>query len=526
MMTMMQTTATLFVGLLLLCLFSIVALEEVCQEIAACREGDVFVEEKRISSVSNDFRLEKDTTTFFISANGNHEGWLVHVTNVKELLPCHLYMMKQLVAQKIVAEYSYASDAVRQVDLRGPHRLVDEEGKAFPQETSSTRLHLLLPREAFIHQAVELGFVRTLSDGTTLTTLSLDPRVFLVDPILPQQECLELIEISSKSLSKSPEKHYSDAYKNYRTSWTGSTPSNAPLTNKLWNRIKFLSAMPDGGVEHPQLLKYDTNTSWYKQHHDFYHNFESKPLEEVRMFCQTRAIQLLEWNVSNDVTRLLKDESTIQEFDSIEHRMSNALAESLVEALQLQPRKNTSPQRLLHDHLLQSPTSEFERAVHAYATKLLSALGASDPTAMANQYFQLEGVKTNITIMPYYDLQDYVPYVVKPVQQNRHATILPILQAADRGGNTAFPKGESNQMGTTPDVDEEFDECKRGLVVKAESGQALLFYNRLPRGELDYNTIHAGCPPKEGVKYAVNCFTWDSDQNWAFKFLTDVDKMY
>jgi hypothetical protein len=249
-------------------------------------------------------------------------------------------------------------------------------------------------------------------------------------------------------------------------------------------------------------------------------------LEEVRMFCQTRAIQLLEWNVSNDVTRLLKDESTIQEFDSIEHRMSNALAESLVEALQLQPRKNTSPQRLLHDHLLQSPTSEFERAVHAYATKLLSALGASDPTAMANQYFQLKGVKTNTTIMPYYDLQDYVPYGVKPIQQNRHATILPILQAADRGGNTAFPKAKSNQMGTTPDVDEEFDECKRGLVVKAESGQALLFYNRLPRGELDYNTIHAGCPPKEGVKYAVNCFTWDSDQNWAFKFLTDVDKMY
>ena len=210
--------------------------------------------------------------------------------------------------------------------------------------------------------------------------------------------------------------------------------------------------------------------------------------------------------------------------------MSNTLAESLVESLQLEPRENTSPQRLLHDHLLKSPMSEFERAARCVCHQTAFCPRCIRPYRSGETLFSIarsqDGPKYYYNIMPYYDLQDYIPYVLKPIQQNRHATILPILQAADRGGNTAFPKATSNQMGTTPDVDEEFDECKRGLVVKAESGQALLFYNRLPRGELDYNTIHAGCPPKEGVKYAVNCFTWDSDSHWAFKFLTDVDKLY
>jgi hypothetical protein len=155
--------------------------------------------------------------------------------------------------------------------LRGPHRLVDEEGKAFPHDSESNRLHLLLPREAFIHEAVEEGFVRTLSDGVTkLTTLSVNhPRVFLVEPMLSHDDCQELIQIGSQTLQKSPEKHYSDEYKNYRTSWTGSTPWNSPVTRKLWNQVKFVNAMPDGGAGRPQLLKYDTNMSWYKQHHDF-----------------------------------------------------------------------------------------------------------------------------------------------------------------------------------------------------------------------------------------------------------------
>jgi len=40
----------------------------------------------------------------------------------------------------------------------------------------------------------------------------------------------------------------------------------------------------------------------------------------------------------------------------------------------------------------------------------------------------------------------------------------------------------------------------------------------LKRFRLQHNTR----PPKEGEKFEVNCFTWDSDQDCAFKFLTDM----
>ena len=66
-MMMMMTMTALFVGLLLLYVSRSVALEEVCQEAAAaaCRKGDVIVQEQKISCVSPDFQLEPDTALSF-----------------------------------------------------------------------------------------------------------------------------------------------------------------------------------------------------------------------------------------------------------------------------------------------------------------------------------------------------------------------------------------------------------------------------------------------------------------------------
>lgn len=473
-MTSSSKTAA-FVALLLFFLFGPIstnAQEDTCLETNVCGSGDANLEPTKVS------RFEQDIpkNALHISANGNHVGWIVRVPRQEDgsILPCHLYKVKQIVAQEIVAEYEYEKEAVREVDLRGPYRLVDEEGKAFPTETTSNRLHLLLPREAFIHEAVEEGFVRTLSDGTKLTTLSLEPRVFLVDKILSKRDCKALIDIGSKTLIKSQEKHYSDddMYKNYRTSWTGTTPQNSRLTRKLWERVKFLSAMPDGGVERPQLLKYNTNTSWYKEHWDFYHNFENRPLEEVRLFVQTRAKELLRLNVSTEITEILKDGSVIEAYDPIQGNMSNELAATLLKAINMAASNRVSPHVMLH-HLLhissEHPIEEFAIQSIFLAALMLRDNGAKQPRVLAERYFQLEGVENDDKTLPNYDVQDYVPYVVKPIQSNRHVTVLPILQAADRGGNTAFPLAVSSRMGIDPDEDEEFEECKKGLIVKAET---------------------------------------------------------
>jgi hypothetical protein len=473
----------------------------------------------KLSRFSQDFDLSnhsQDARILHVSANGDHEGWFVLVPKME----C-LHYAKLLVAREIVTALGdNVSEQVKQVDLRGPHRLVDEEGKPFPEKSTSRRLHLLLPREVFVHEAVSEGFVRTLSDGTQLRTLSLSPRVFVIDPILSMEDCDEIIELSSKSWRRSGEHHYSEVYKNYRTSLSGHTPQNERVVQHLWRRVCNVSGVPAEGVELPQLLKYETGTSWYKGHHDYFHGFTNKPLEEVRMFVQVRARELMRLNVT-DITNLLGDDaSSLERFDNMQSPLSKAIGKRMLDSLGLANPDNGDERRLVHDFLFQSvePLLEFSRAAVLYATAMLETNDASQPMLLAEQYFLVEKV-------PNVDIIDYTPYVFKPIQLNRHVTVLPILRAAERGGNTAFPLSKSS-AGVKPDDDEDIADCKRGLIVKPDAGQALMFYNRLPRGDLDPSSEHAGCSPKEGEKYAVNCFTWDSEQTWAWRFQQEVDELY
>ena len=140
----------------------------------------------RVSRYGADNKLRQltDDRLFHISPNGDHTGWVVYVPSDQ----CW-HEAKQLVARQIVNSPSYKSkssalnnDLVTHVDTRGPHRLVDQEGRIYPHHTNSHHLHLLLPRESFIHEAVEEGFRRTLSGGTVIETVSLSPRVFVSIP--------------------------------------------------------------------------------------------------------------------------------------------------------------------------------------------------------------------------------------------------------------------------------------------------------------------------------------------------------
>lgn len=473
----------------------------------------------KVSRFSKDFDSSNhtlDARIFHVSANGDHEGWFVLVPKME----C-LHFAKLLVAREIVAALGDdVPEQVKKVDLRGPHRLVDEEGKSFPDKSSSRRLHLLLPREIFVHEAVSEGFVRTLSDGTLLRTLSLSPRVFVIDPILSIEECDELIETSSENWRRSLETHYSDAYKDYRTSLSAHTPNNARVVQHLWRRVCDITGVPEEGVESPQLLKYETGTSWYKEHLDYFHIFNNKPLEEVRMFVHVRAQELMRLNITDITDVLGNDGTSLERFDNIQRPLSKEAGKLLLDSLGLMNPNSVDERRLVHDFLFQSaePLLEFSRVAVLYASALLETNGALQPMSLAVQFFCVEEI-------PNWDIVDYTPYVFKPIEVNRHVTVLPILRAANRGGNTAFPLSKSS-LGIEPDEDEEIVECKHGLLVKPDAGQALMFYNRLPRGDLDPSSIHAGCPPKEGEKYAVNCFTWDSEESWAWRFHLKVDELY
>ena len=47
------------------------------------------------------------------------------------------------------------------------------------------------------------------------------------------------------------------------------------------------------------------------------------------------------------------------------------------------------------------------------------------------------------------------------------------------------------------------DSCKRGLLVKPEAGDGILFYSQTPDYTLDPNSLHGGCPVSKGEKWVA-----------------------
>ncbi|KAL7580981.1 hypothetical protein ACA910_005795 [Epithemia clementina (nom. ined.)] len=98
--------------------------------------------------------------------------------------------------------------------------------------------------------------------------------------------------------------------------------------------------------------------------------------------------------------------------------------------------------------------------------------------------------------------QQYTPHhdFVMPglvnLQPSRFATILFYLNDDMRGGETSFPRWENAETGNQ-------------LKVKPERGKAILFYNLLPDGNYDEQSMHAALPVQEGDKWLTNLWVWD-----------------
>jgi prolyl 4-hydroxylase len=98
---------------------------------------------------------------------------------------------------------------------------------------------------------------------------------------------------------------------------------------------------------------------------------------------------------------------------------------------------------------------------------------------------------------PHYD---YVPNIVSDqLDGTRVATVIMFLSNVTKGGEVAFPYGNSNTK-----FDDSWTECgKNGLGIKPNKGDALLFYNIDPVGKQDILSLHAGCPVLEGIKWSA-----------------------
>ncbi|KAJ4968281.1 hypothetical protein NE237_014982 [Protea cynaroides] len=87
---------------------------------------------------------------------------------------------------------------------------------------------------------------------------------------------------------------------------------------------------------------------------------------------------------------------------------------------------------------------------------------------------------------------------------HRVATVLMYLTDVTKGGETVFPVAEESPRHGPSTKDDDLSDCgKRGIAVKPQKGNALLFFNLYPDATPDKISLHAGCPVIEGEKWSA-----------------------
>ena len=89
--------------------------------------------------------------------------------------------------------------------------------------------------------------------------------------------------------------------------------------------------------------------------------------------------------------------------------------------------------------------------------------------------------------------------------KNRLATVFWYMSDVSKGGHTNFPRAGGLSESTARN-----NKCTQGLMVEPRKGKVIVFFNMLPNGLLDPDSLHAGCNVEsDEVKWSANKWLWN-----------------
>lgn len=132
----------------------------------------------------------------------------------------------------------------------------------------------------FVWPGVRIGHNVTLSTDdpdfgdVTLTTLSLQPLVFTMDPLLTKKECRHIIKKATPEMETSPVSHIDSDVGKPDSQWRTSTQARLPkgggkVVSRIERRAHALLNVPESHGEPLQVLRYDVGQK-YDAHHDYF----------------------------------------------------------------------------------------------------------------------------------------------------------------------------------------------------------------------------------------------------------------